>query len=175
MHLSPPEPPLGDGVVTLRLPDERDLEAIERALADPEISRAFDRLGMSAVEILDWNRRRWSEGAAATFAICSGSDRCVGHVFVNLGESGRASVGYWLLPEGRGRGLATLAVKLISKWAFDALGVERMALLTEPWNEASQRVAERAGFTREGVLRSYAVVNGRRVDHVSFSLLSGEL
>jgi RimJ/RimL family protein N-acetyltransferase len=48
-------------------------------------------------------------------------------------------------------------------------------LLTEPSNEGSQRVAERSGFQREGVLRSYGEIDGRRIDYIVFSLLPGEI
>ena len=64
---------------------------------------------------------------------------------------------------------------LVSGWAFDELGVKRIGLLADPRNVASVRVAERAGFQREGVLRCWVEVNGERVDHVSFSLLPTDL
>src|SRR6266568_2231643 len=82
----------------------------------------------------------------------------------------RAGVGYWLLPRARGKGLVTRALLLVSRWAFNELGVQRISLLTDPRNASSLRAAERAGFHREGVLRSWADVNCERVDHVSFSL-----
>jgi RimJ/RimL family protein N-acetyltransferase len=91
------------------------------------------------------------------------------------GPSRRATVGYWLLPEVRGRGLATRAVRLISQWALINLEVARLGLLTEEANVRSQRVAELAGFHREGVLRSWTEINGRRVDYVSYSLLPADL
>jgi RimJ/RimL family protein N-acetyltransferase len=87
----------------------------------------------------------------------------------------RRSSEYWLLPEARGKGLATRAVLLVARWAFGRIGVERIGLLADPRNESSVRVAERAGFKREGVLRSWTDVNGVRVDHVSFSLLRIDL
>jgi len=170
----PPDRPLTDGVVALRPAVARDLPAVARGLDDPDVVRAFGRSSQTAEELLELNRRRWVDGEAATFAICE-AGACVGHVFVNLGPSGRASVGYWLLPEVRGRGLATRAVRLVSAWAIPTLGLPRLGLLAEEWNDASQRVAERAGFRREGVLRAWAEVDGRRVDYVSFSLLPDEL
>lgn len=166
---------LTDGVVTLRPPDERDLPAIERALGDRDISRAFGHNGQTAAELLELNRERWRDGTGPTFAICRGAGECVGHVWVNSGRSGRAAVGYWLLPEGRGTGLATRAVRLISRWAFDVLGVERLELFTAPWNEKSQCVAKRAGFRREGLLRSCAGIDGRRADQILFALLPFDL
>lgn len=173
--LAVPDPPLSDGAVRLRPPEERDLSAIARGIRDPDVVRSFGRPKLSAEELLELNRRRWAEDEAATFAICDAGDLCVGHVFVNLAGRARGSVGYWLLPEARGRGLATRAVRLVSRWALRELELARLALLTEPSNRHSQRVAERSGFHREGVLRSFAEIDGRRVDYVSFSLLPRDL
>jgi ribosomal-protein-alanine N-acetyltransferase len=133
--------------------------------------RAFGRPAMSAEQLLDLNCSRWDRGEAATFAICDASGGCVGHVFVNLSGTNRGSIGYWLLPEARGKGLASSAVKLVSRWALRDLDLARLALLTEPSNRQSRRVAESTGFHEEGVLRSCTEIDGRRVDYVSFSLL----
>jgi RimJ/RimL family protein N-acetyltransferase len=67
-------------------------------------------------------------------------------------------------------------VQLVARWAFAERGVQRLELTTAPENVASQRVAERAGFTREGVLRALQATksNGRR-DTVMFSLLPSDL
>lgn len=137
--------------------------------------RAFGRPTMSAELLLELNRSRWERGEAATFAICDATGDCVGHVFVNLSDMRRGSVGYWLLPEARGKGLASRAVELVSRWALRDLALARLALLTEPSNQQSQRVAERNGFRREGVLRSYTEIDGHRVDYISFSLLPSDL
>ena len=67
------------------------------------------------------------------------------------------------------------AVRLIARWALDDVGVARFELTCGPDNRASQRVAERCGFTREGVLRSYMPFKSGRRDTVVFSLLPGEL
>jgi RimJ/RimL family protein N-acetyltransferase len=172
--LSPPDPPLDDGVVSLRPLDERDLQVIERALADGEIARWLDNTGLSPPDVLARTAALWHRAEGATFAILD-DDACVGSIWLNLGPSGRAGVGYWLLPEARGRGLVTRALALVVRWAFADLGVQRLSLLADPRNAASIRVAERAGFLREGVLRSWVEVNGERVDHVSFSLLPDDL
>lgn len=170
-----PDPPLSDGLVTLRPPEERDLAAIERGIADPDVIRAFGRPTLTAEQLLERNRRGWDEGAGATFAICHAADDCIGHVWVNLGDARRGSVGYWLLPEARGKGLAARAVRLLARWALRDLGLARLGLSAEPWNLQSQRVAERAGFRREGILRAYGEIDGRRVDYVSFSLVPSDL
>jgi hypothetical protein len=101
----------------------------------------------------------------------SSTETCAGSIWLDVLRDERAGVGYWLLAHARGRGLVTHALRLVSRWAFEELGVRRVGLLADPRNVASLRVAERAGFQREGVLRSWANVNGERVDHVSFSLL----
>ena len=93
---------------------------------------------------------------------------------IDLGV-GRTAVGYWLAPEARGRGVATAAVRLIARWAFAELGMARLELTCGPDNEASQRVALRCGFVREGVLRSHMPFKGTRRDTVVFSLLPQEL
>jgi RimJ/RimL family protein N-acetyltransferase len=90
-------------------------------------------------------------------------------------DRGCAAAGYWLSPAARGRGLATRAVRLLARWAFGELGLARLELTCGPDNEASQQVAERCGFTREGLLRSHVPFKGGRRDSVLYSLLPGEL
>jgi RimJ/RimL family protein N-acetyltransferase len=86
-----------------------------------------------------------------------------------------ALLGLGAAPEARGRGVATHAVRLLARWAFDDLGLARLALTCAPDNHASQRVAERCGFSREGVLRSHIPFKGGRRDTVVFGVLPGEL
>jgi ribosomal-protein-alanine N-acetyltransferase len=171
---APASPPLTDGVITLRSPLERDLLAIERGIFHPEVVRWIGPPD-SARGLLELNRSRWAQGTGATFSICDADDACLGRVWVNLAGSGRGSVGYWLLPEARGKDFATRSVKLISRWVLGDLGLARLSLFTEPSNRQSRRVAERSGFVKESVLRSYADIRGRRVDNVVFSLLSTDL
>jgi RimJ/RimL family protein N-acetyltransferase len=171
--MEPPDPPLTDGVVILRPADDRDLGAIERGITDPDVVRWFGQPTMSAREVLELNRGRWLDGAGPTFAICTPEETCVGHVWVNVGGGARGAVGYWLLPEARGRGLATRAVRLISEWAIREMAVTGLHLVTERDNLASQRVAERSGFKREG--GSNVEVDGHLVDRVVFSLPRSEV
>jgi RimJ/RimL family protein N-acetyltransferase len=151
------------------------MHAIERGLQDPDVVGAFGRPAMSGEQLLELNRSRWDRGEAATFAICDASGSCVGHIFVNMSGVRRGSVGYWMLPEARGKGLASHALRLVSRWALRDLDLRRLALLTEPSNRQSRRVAEANGFLEEGVLRSYAEIDGRRFDYVSYSLLPSDL
>ena len=90
-------------------------------------------------------------------------------------EQRTAAVGYWLFPAARGRGIATAAVQLLARWAFDELAIARLELTCGPDNEASQRVAARCGFVREGLLRSHMPFKGGRRDTVLHGLLPGEV
>jgi len=94
-------------------------------------------------------------------------------VWINVREADpkTGSVGYWLLPRARGRGLATRAVRLISSWATREMGVTNLRLTTEPKNDGSRRVAERSGFRQTGVLHHQATIDGRLIDQVVYELV----
>ena len=85
-----------------------------------------------------------------------------------------AEVGYWAAAPARGRAVTRRAVGLLSGWAFEALGLARLEILVSPENHASRRVAETAGFTHEGRLRSYRDLKGMRRDYDILSLLPGD-
>jgi RimJ/RimL family protein N-acetyltransferase/predicted O-methyltransferase YrrM len=173
-HIAPPEPPLADDFVVLRPFDERDLPTLERASNDPDVVETFG--SAPAEEALAFHRRRWEEQSGAAFAICPGGGGSVGGALLEPRRAGVAAVGYWLLPEARGRSYATRAVRLLAEWGIHDLGFARVELWAAPENEASRRVAEYAGFQREGVLRAYAEGRDkRRVDAIFFSLLASDL
>jgi [ribosomal protein S5]-alanine N-acetyltransferase len=116
----------------------------------------------------------WATGAHRSLAIADAVSRTfLGAIEVRLGDPG--SIGYWVAPGARGRGVATRALVLLSRWALTDGGVERLELTTHPENFASQRVAEKAGFVREGVLRSHIRFREGRRDSVLFSLLPSDL
>lgn len=81
-------------------------------------------------------------------AIVERTGHLMGNIALVIREKKKrtAEIMYWLAPEGRGRGLATKSVYLLSEWAFHALELEQILLKTHPDNVVSQRVAERAGF-----------------------------
>jgi RimJ/RimL family protein N-acetyltransferase len=175
----PPESPLTDGIVILRLPREADAPAIAAACRDPEIARwipvpvPYDLEDARA--FVASAGAGWVSGREPTFVIADATSRTlVGAIAVHRhpDEPGKAAVGYWLAPQARGRGLASRAVGLVVGWAF---GLEpalvRMELLTLVGNDASGRVALRSGFVREGVLRRYLPFRDRLVDAVMFARL----
>ena len=90
----------------------------------------------------------------------AGSDELLGAAGIVRFERDerRCEIGYWLAPAARGRGVATRAVRILGDWAFASLPVDRIGITAEPGNRASCAVAERAGFTYEGVLRSWQVI-----------------
>ena len=119
----------------------------------------------------DWCKRGadWSDGTHATFSVLDAtSGRLLGNVSlwqVDLAEDRDASIGYRTAPWARGRGVATASVGAATRWAFGALGVERIALPHAVDNLASCRVAEKCGFPAEGVLRgAYRADDGSRHD-----------
>ncbi|GAA3967164.1 GNAT family N-acetyltransferase [Streptomyces marokkonensis] len=104
------------------------------------------------------------EGRSASFRITDAeSGTALGHIGVN--EINRplklARVGYWVLPEARGRGVATRALLLASRWAFADLGLYRLELGHAVEHEASCRIAERCGYVHEGTLRGAMFEAGR--------------
>ena len=120
----------------------------------------------------------WRDGSGALFAVTDARTAAllgsIGVRFVAGDQT--AEVGYWTRAEARGRGATTRALVLASRWALDLPEVERLQLRAAPENVASQRVAEKAGFVREGVLRSahFSPRQNRRLDWVMYSLLPSD-
>jgi RimJ/RimL family protein N-acetyltransferase len=165
-----PHPRLAADGVVLRVPEDADASWIAEAYHEPDIAHFI---------VATPPPRRWASATDDEFVIADAADaEPLGLISLRIAERdpGLAAVGYWLRPEARGRGAATVAVQLVARWAFGELGVQRLELTTAPENAASQRVAERAGFTREGVLRALqATKNDGRQDTVMFSLLPADL
>ncbi len=84
-------------------------------------------------------------------------------------------LGYWIDRSVAGRGMASLAVALVCDHAFGAVGLHRVEADIRPENLPSQRLVERLGFTREGLLRRYLDIDGDWRDHISYALLAEDL
>lgn len=175
-------PTLRDAVVALRPTEDDDIDAITAACQDPEIPR-FTRVPApygraQAAEHVQQVRQGWADGTHAVFSIRdAATDDLVGSIgLLRLDEAPDvAEIGYWVAAPARSRGVATRAVTLVSRWGVLDLGIRRLELMTRIENAASQTVAARAGFTREGVLRSYATLTAGRCDVVMFSMLPSDL
>jgi RimJ/RimL family protein N-acetyltransferase len=168
---------LRDSDLVLRPWREDDAPAVCEACQDPEIQHWIPVIPRPYTEE---DALAFVTGALDLgpyqFAV-EESGRLVGSIGMTVNEQTRnGHVGYWCVRSARGRGIATRAFRLLCRHAFEDLALERLELITDPENFASQRVAERAGFRREGVLRSHLPhPDGRRRDSVMFSLLPGEL
>jgi RimJ/RimL family protein N-acetyltransferase len=178
-----PAPPLAGDVVLLRPWRRHDVPAMVAAYGDPLMRRFSWRdtpfTEDAARDHLAQEERARRRGGTLSLAVVEPVDARVLLGGVSLHEirptRGSAGIGYWLAPEGRGRGAATQAVRLLAGWAFAGLSLSRLELTCGPDNAASQRVAERCGFTREGLLRSHMPFRGGRRDSLIYSLLPGEL
>ncbi len=182
--MKPPDPQLRDEVVALRPWRAADIPAKFRLFSDAETLRFSWAESDSYTEADAWanhaaNTRAWEEGTSAEFACVEPADEeaIIGGASIYDIEPGvgRAAVGYWVAAHARGRGVATHAVLLLARWAFDEVAIARLQLTCGPDNTASQRVAARAGFTREALLRAHLPFKGGRRDTVVFSLLPEDL
>jgi RimJ/RimL family protein N-acetyltransferase len=170
--------PLRGERVALRFVTERDIP--ETLIAHQDDPRLHVQLGLDRPPSGAELGRRAEEAAAqraagvrAVMAILTpGSEECRGEIEVHGvdWEQGRASLGIWVAPRCRGRGLARDALELTAGWLFSANGLSRLQLLTDPENAPMLRAARAAGFVEEGVLRSYGRERGRRVDLTVLSL-----
>ena len=158
----PAPPTLTDGVVTLRPWRREDATDVARACDDEVAARWLPLPSPYSFEdaedwLVDVVPLGWMDGSKAGLAVTDATTaELLGSVNLNTGTYGlgRVSIGYWTAPWARGRGAATRAAILLTDWAFDVLGVDRVELLADVENPASQRVAEKAGFVREGVARA---------------------
>ena len=180
---------LSDGVVTLRPWSKDDAGFMAAAFVEPGIRRyngVLDRLGhpapplsvTEAAAVIDEIASSWRAFATtgtptgAAFAITDAlSGELAGCCGVDdWSKADVAQIGYWLDPIARGRGFATRAVILLTRWLFD-LGAARVFLTIVAGNEASVAVARRAGFVYEGTMRSHSVWKGARCDVLWFGAL----
>ncbi|MFC0598004.1 GNAT family N-acetyltransferase [Streptomyces palmae] len=170
-----------DGGFALRSWRLSDLPLVREAADDDYIplvttvpSPYSEPAGIAFVE-RQWGRATTRTGY--TFVVVSPGGRPVGQVGLwlkNL-EQGRASLGYWVVKSARGQGAAAAAVGAVVGWALRDLRIPRLELWVEPWNTASVRTAERAGFHREGLLRGCQRVGDEHRDMFVYSLLNDAL
>jgi ribosomal-protein-alanine N-acetyltransferase len=168
-----------DGRVALRSWRPQDAAVRVRAGADADVQRwtSVPR-NVDEAAALAWVN--WSERARhdrkALYAAVTLDGECLGSVgLVDLHPNHRrAEIGYWLLDEARGHGLAVKALRLFTSWCFVHLDVARLDLFTNTDNEASMAVALKAGYAREALLRSWHGDSVHREDLVLFGMLREE-
>jgi RimJ/RimL family protein N-acetyltransferase len=169
---------IADGPIRIRLRADADDAAIVAACQDPEIPRwtrvpePYDERAAAEWAVESQRQREAGEGLHLIVADAE-TDELLGSIGiqeVRRAES-RCDLGYWLARPARGRGVMTRAVRLLSRWVFDNLPIERIQITVQPDNEASRAVAERAGYSFEGILRSYIEIKGTARDAAMYSLL----
>ncbi|MFJ8622546.1 GNAT family N-acetyltransferase [Kitasatospora sp. NPDC093550] len=141
--------------------------ALVAASADPAVAlwtplTSTDPAGAEAY--LDRCDAHWADNTTASFAITDAADGgLLGNVILRWTDraEGVAMVGYWLLTAARGRGLATRAADAVTRWGIETAGARRIELFHGVGNDASCRVAVRAGFPYEGTLRASFRHEGR--------------
>lgn len=179
--LTPP-PGLGDERIALRLWREEDVAWIARESADPLIP-AFTNVPDPNTEtdvrafLLAQEPLRQRGDGVQLIAVERASGERIGPLSIHRVEwrHRTAEVGYWTAAGMRGRGLTTAAARVVCAWGLGPLGLGRLELRIAEDNHPSQRLAERLGFTHEGVLRGAELRPGGRRALIVFGLLAGEL
>ena len=177
MLAMPTVAPTGDGVC-LRAFEPRDAGMVRELATDPYAPLIGSLVAHASQEqALEWIERqhdRLATGAGWSFCVAhADDDRALGGAGLWLAapEHGRASAGYAVAPAERGRGVAARALRALTAFAWTEPSLHRVELYVEPWNVASTRTAEAAGYRCEGLLRSHQVIGGRRVDMLICSAL----
>lgn len=120
----------------------------------------------------------WREEKAFDFAIRprEDPDRHLGNISIwQTSRTGRiGEIGYWIRTDLTGRGYATEATRALMRVGFELLGLHKITLRIAVGNRGSERVAEKLGFTREGLLREELLIRGNWMDHTLYSMLEGE-
>jgi ribosomal-protein-alanine N-acetyltransferase len=168
------DPSFGDA--TLRAFGPKDASMALELSRDPYIP-AMGTLPLNATpdQAQQWIQRqqtRHTEGAGFSFAVVDTTkDHCAGFtgLWVREMHAGRAQIGYGITPSARGRHLASDALRAVTSFAWTIPELHRLELYIEPWNTASIRTAERAGYLREGLLRSHQEISGQRRDLLLYS------
>lgn len=156
--------------VSLTALDARWTDAVAALVADPDVLR-FTRIpepppvGFASTWIESYEKGR-ADGTRQGFAAVDGAGTFLGlGLVVDIDREGaEAELGYIVISQARGRGVGTAILRLLTDWAFTELEAERLSLVIDVENRASQRIAERCGYHWEGVMRSIHVKQGRRVD-----------
>lgn len=157
-----------------------DVGDLHELIADPDTLR-FTRIPEPpadgfAQEWYERYERRRETGEGEAFAIVGDDGAFLGIALAPSidAEAAEAELGYIVSAHARGRGVASEALALLTRWAFEERGVQRAYLIIDVDNPASKRVAERCGYVLEGVMRSTYLKQGRRSDTELWSRLPSD-
>jgi RimJ/RimL family protein N-acetyltransferase len=159
----------------LRPWQEGDLPALELALADPEVTRWTPLHPERARSMVEQAEDRWHDGRAVTFAVLDAASReLLGSVGLHHVVGTEAEVGWWCALEARGRGVTAEALSALCRWALSTAGLHRLTARIQVGNWPSRALAEKVGFSVEGVLRDHAAGPDRRADMWIAGLLASD-
>ncbi|MGX5181294.1 GNAT family N-acetyltransferase [Streptomyces avermitilis] len=166
--------------LVLRTVGTQDTDAVYAAAQDPEIQRwttiPSPYLPEHAASFTDQLvPEGWANGSMFTFGVFLPSGELAGMLALSMRALGVSEVGFWATKEHRGNGYITEAVLAASHWAFTRMSIDRVEWRAQVGNTGSRAVAERAGFTIEGTLRSAINNKGVRRDCWVGSLLPSDL
>jgi RimJ/RimL family protein N-acetyltransferase len=166
--------------ITIRQVEESDADAVLAAVRESyaEVSpwMVWCTADYSMEDALKWIRATGearAAGSACEFLVFDSSGALAGVCGINHVNSidRFANLGYWIRTSRTGRGIAPAAVLAVAEWAFANTPLNRLEIVAALGNTRSQRVAEKVGALREGILRSRLVVGGVPVDAVMYSLV----
>ncbi len=176
---------LSDGAVTIRQVGLDQLDQVYEAIREslPELHATLtwatlDYGRTHAEEFLRHAVQAWVQETEFTFyTFDAQTDRLLGGCGLNYLDAPfrRCNLGYWCRTSETGRGATTAATKLLARWALEEKGFERVEIVVELHNEASQRVARKAGAQWEGVARRRVRLQDQQLDGAVYSLTRLEL
>ena len=178
-------PNLSDGTIALRPLCPSDAAALYESVVEsiahlspwvPWCHAGYARAETDS--FIAFAEKAWSERGEYPFGIFSAADgRHLGGIGINhiVKPYQLGNVGYWVRSSGVGRGIAGAAVRLVSRYAFETLGLTRIEIACVTENRASRRVAEKVGARFEALCRNRLVVRGKPVEAALYSLIPGDV
>lgn len=152
-----------------------DAEALTRYANNPNVSRSLRDAfpyPYARSDAEDWISYATGQSPETNFAIASPTEAIggIGLWFPQDAPRGSAEIGYWLGESFWGRGIATAALQALTEYAFAQLGLVRITGCVYPWNPASARVMEKAGYVCEGRSANSAIKDGQPVDQLLYAI-----
>jgi len=171
-----PDPALTGPGFVLRPFVATDFEPARALEQDPAAGRWVPPLPADDAEgVLDFYERCRESGELLHLVIADrASGDYLGETMLAPSDHGVGEVGCCVVPAARGRGIATGALRVLTDWAFSDLGLGRVQVFVGVENVAAYRLAEAAGFRREGTLRAYWEEDGHRLDAVILARLASD-
>lgn len=181
MNKLTPFPSIETERLILREVTKNDAESLLAYLSDQQVTR---HMGLDpfvsaedALDEIDWYQSIFDDGTGMRWGITiKEEDRVIGSCgFLNMSQKHRrAEIGFELSREYWGNGIAGEALEAVIAYGFSQLELNRIEALIEPANSPSQRLVERNGFMREGLLRDYEYTQGKFDDLYMYSALKRE-